>query len=75
MREDVATAREVVWRARKLLAGSKSRRHQETLKVVISIFNADANKLQAGGPLNDYSMDPGPAGFDFPTGLDSDDRR
>ena len=67
MREDAATAQEVVSRARELLASSKSRMQRETLKVVIGIFDAHANKLAAGEPRNDCSIcaDSGPAGLDF----------
>ena len=56
MREDAATAQEVVSRARELLASSKSRMQRETLKVVIGIFDAHANKLAAGEPRNDCSI-------------------
>ena len=65
MRKDVATARDVVSKARELLARSKNRTNQETLRAIIVIFDAHANHPQAGEPRNDYGMDPGPAGFDF----------
>jgi hypothetical protein len=69
MREDVATAQEVVSRARELLAGSKSRMQRETLKVVIDIFGDRANKLSAGEPRNDCTCaNTEPTSFDFSDG-------
>jgi hypothetical protein len=61
MRQDAATAQKVVSRARELLAGSKSRMQRETLKAIIGIFDAHANKLSTGEPRNDCSIcvDPG----------------
>jgi hypothetical protein len=61
MRQDLVTAQEVVSKARELLAGANTRIQQDTLKAIISIYDALANTISIGEP----QMDPGPAGFDF----------